>query len=62
MIRRDIRFGAAAVHLWHPSRQPPLENPNDAIEASTVARALVRCEHGLDRHLPALTAGPDPSK
>jgi GT2 family glycosyltransferase len=43
MVRRDIRFGAAAVHLWHPSRQPPRENPNDAIEASTVARARVRC-------------------
>jgi glycosyltransferase involved in cell wall biosynthesis len=51
LVRRNLRFGAVAIHLWHPSAAPPRDNPNDAIEANTVAQRLVRCEQGLDRHV-----------
>lgn len=50
LVRRDLRFGAVAVHLWHPTAAPVGHNPNDAIEANTVARRLTRCEVGLEGH------------
>jgi glycosyltransferase involved in cell wall biosynthesis len=56
--RRDLRFGGLAVHLWHATRKNVADNPNDAILADTIARGLVRCEHGLDRHLNEFAAPP----
>jgi glycosyltransferase involved in cell wall biosynthesis len=52
LVRRDLRFGAVAVHLWHPSAKPPAENPNDAIEQATIASRRTRCDLGLDGHAP----------
>lgn len=49
--RRDLRFSALAIHLYHPTRKNLADNPNDRILADTRARGLVRCEVGLDQHL-----------
>ncbi|MEP6898657.1 MAG: glycosyltransferase family 2 protein [Rhodanobacter sp.] len=48
--RRDVRFSALAVHLFHPTRKHLVDNPNDRILEDTRARQLIRCEQGLDRH------------
>ena len=49
--RRDVRFSALAVHLYHPTRKNIIDNPNDVILADTRAAARVRCELGLEQHL-----------
>ena len=49
--RRDLRFAALAVHLWHATRKNLIDNPNDAILAATRASGAVRCALGLDQHL-----------
>lgn len=50
-LRRDLRFGGLAVHLWHATRKNIVGNPNDAVLADTLARRLTRCDVGLDQHL-----------
>jgi glycosyltransferase involved in cell wall biosynthesis len=57
-LRRDLRFGALAVHLWHATRKNIVGNPNDVVLADTLARRLTRCEIGLDRHLAEFTTAP----
>jgi glycosyltransferase involved in cell wall biosynthesis len=54
LLRRDLRFSALATHLYHPTRKHVVDNPNDRIVDDTRARQLIRCELGLDQHLPAL--------
>jgi len=54
--RRDLRFGGLALHLWHRTRT--LHEANDGLLADTLARGLVRCEHGLDGHLDEFRAPP----
>ncbi|MCZ8132184.1 MAG: glycosyltransferase family 2 protein [Steroidobacteraceae bacterium] len=49
--RRNIRFAALAVHLWHRTRKQDGPNPYAALLAQTLATRAVRCEHGLDAHL-----------
>ncbi|MEO5560113.1 MAG: glycosyltransferase family 2 protein [Dokdonella sp.] len=56
--RRDLRFAALGVHLWHATRKNLVDNPNDAILADSRARGLIRCERGLDQHLAAFAAAP----
>ncbi len=51
LLRRDIRFSAQAVHLYHPSRKHVVGNPNDLVLEDTRRRHLIRCETGLDGHL-----------
>jgi glycosyltransferase involved in cell wall biosynthesis len=51
LLRRDLRFAALAVHLWHATRKNLIDNPNDAILAATRASGAVRCALGLDQHL-----------
>jgi hypothetical protein len=51
LLRRDLRFSALAVHLFHPTRKHVVGNPNDVILDDTRARQRVRCELGVDRHL-----------
>jgi len=56
--RRDLRFGGQAIHLWHRTRKNIVDNPNDAVLADTRQRKLVRCEQGVDQHLPEFLAPP----
>ncbi len=49
--RRDLRMGAAAVHLWHPPHELGDDNPNWAVIRDVEARRLIRCERGLSEHL-----------
>jgi glycosyltransferase involved in cell wall biosynthesis len=58
LLRRDLRFGGLAVHLWHPTRKNIVDNPNDVVLADTVARRLTRCAQGLDQHLAEFTQAP----
>ncbi|HEY0199529.1 MAG TPA: glycosyltransferase family 2 protein [Rhodanobacter sp.] len=56
--RRDLRFSALAVHLFHRTRKHVVGNPNDLILDDTRARQLVRCERGLDQHLGEFAQAP----
>jgi glycosyltransferase involved in cell wall biosynthesis len=58
LLRRDLRFGGLAVHLWHKTRKNIVDNPNDAILVDTIERHLVRCEAGLDQHLLEFSEAP----
>jgi glycosyltransferase involved in cell wall biosynthesis len=51
LLRRDIRFSALAMHLYHRSRKNVVDNPNDKVVDDTLRRRLVRCESGVDQHL-----------
>lgn len=51
LLRRDLRFSALAIHLYHRTRKHLVDNPNDAVLADTRARKLVRCAVGLELHL-----------
>lgn len=58
LLRRDLRFAGMATHLWHRSRKSTGRNRNDDILDATVARALVRCEQGIDAHLDEFSVPP----
>lgn len=58
LLRRDLRFSALAVHLYHPTRKHVVDNPNDRIVEDTRTHRLVRCERGLDQHLAELAMAP----
>ncbi|MBD8874622.1 glycosyltransferase family 2 protein [Rhodanobacter sp. DHB23] len=51
LLRRELRFGALATHIYHPTRKQTVDNPNDRILDDTRARRLVRCELGVEQHL-----------
>lgn len=51
--RRDLRMGAAAVHLWHPPHVLGDDNPNWAVIREVESRRAIRCERGLSEHLGA---------
>lgn len=50
LLRRDLRLGALAVHLYHRTRKHLVDNPNDRILDDTRRRHLVRCEQGADQY------------
>ena len=56
--RRDVRFAALALHLWHPTRKNIDDNPNDAILAGSLRSGLPRCACGLADHLSEFTLTP----
>lgn len=58
LLRRDLRFSALAIHLYHHTRKNLVDNPNDRVLADTRARRRVRCEAGLDRHLAEFSSAP----
>lgn len=58
LLRRELRFSALATHLYHRTRKHVVDNPNDRIVDDTRARGLIRCELGLDQHLPAFAKAP----
>lgn len=59
LLRRDVRFSALAMHLYHPTRKHHMrDNPNDRILGDTRDRRLVRCERGLSQHLAVFFQAP----
>jgi glycosyltransferase involved in cell wall biosynthesis len=48
--RRNLKFQALAIHLYHPPRQPQGTNPNDAILRQAIERCETWCRLGLDLH------------
>ena len=62
--RRQLKFAALAIHLFHDSRAPPDPNdmslPNNRILAETMRTRAIRCERGIEAHLGEFaTAPPD---
>jgi glycosyltransferase involved in cell wall biosynthesis len=51
LLRRDLRLGGAAVHLWHPPHELSADNPNWTVLREVEASRRVRCARGLDQHL-----------
>jgi glycosyltransferase involved in cell wall biosynthesis len=49
--RQDLRGRALCFHLWHPPASRANLAANDNLLEKTVREKIVRCEHGLDRHL-----------
>ncbi len=56
--RRQLKWAALAVHLWHRSRAQPnvddLSLPNNRLFLATCTQALTRCAQGIDGHLDLL--------
>jgi glycosyltransferase involved in cell wall biosynthesis len=51
IFRKNLKFAALAIHLFHNSRQPEGENPNDKYLRSTIKTKSVHCVAGVDQHL-----------
>jgi len=49
--RKNLKFAGLTVHLYHNSRQPQGENPNDKYLRATIENKSRRCELGVDQHL-----------
>jgi len=51
LLRRDLRLGGAALHLWHPPHALSADNPNWPVLREVEASGRVRCQRGLAQHL-----------
>jgi glycosyltransferase involved in cell wall biosynthesis len=51
VLRRNLRFGGLAIHLWHRTRILEGENPNDRFLHETIETRATRCDRGIDGHL-----------
>lgn len=49
--RRNLKFAAVAWHLHHATQPQETVLRNHAIFQRTVHERIVRCEHGIDRHM-----------
>lgn len=58
LLRRDLRLGGLAVHLYHRTRKHLVDNPNDRILADTRQRRLVRCEQGAEQYYDEFAVAP----
>ncbi|MEO6799814.1 MAG: glycosyltransferase [Rhodanobacter sp.] len=58
LLRRDLRLGGLAVHLYHRTRKHLVDNPNDYILADTRREHMVRCEQGVDQHRDEFASAP----
>jgi len=54
--RRNLKFAALAIHLYHAVRHPVGINPNDVILRATLQQRRTRCELGVDQHLAEFAA------
>lgn len=63
LVRRQLKWAALAVHLWHTSRaQAEVDDPelpNNRMLAQTVQSRRMRCELGIDSHHDLLSPAPD---
>ncbi len=50
--RRNLKFAALTIHLYHHQRKPEGENPNDRYLRETIENRVTRCQQGVDQHLP----------
>jgi len=60
LMRRMLRFGGLATHLYHRERHEDGASPNDPLLADTKATRRVRSPLGLDRHLQEFAQQPLP--
>jgi glycosyltransferase involved in cell wall biosynthesis len=51
IYRKNLKFGGLAIHLYHKSRQPVGENPNDKHLRATIETKSQRCILGIDQHV-----------
>lgn len=58
LLRRDLRLGGLAVHLYHPTRKHLVDNPNDRILEETKRRGLTRCERGVEQYMLEFAGAP----
>jgi glycosyltransferase involved in cell wall biosynthesis len=58
LLRRDLRLGGLAVHLYHRTRKHLIDNPNDRILAQARSNGLVRCERGVQQYLAEFASAP----
>lgn len=49
--RRNLKFAALTIHLFHRLRNSTGENPNDKYLRETLERRVTRCRLGVDQHL-----------
>ena len=50
LLRRDLRLGGLAVHLYHSTRKHLVDNPNDLVLEQTKRSGLIRCERGVEQY------------
>ncbi len=58
LLRRDLRLGGLAVHLYHRTRKHLVDNPNDRILEDTRRGRLVRCERGVEQYREEFASAP----
>ena len=51
--RRNLKFAAVSYHLHHRARATDSDAANFELVLNVVRDGVTRCEHGVDRHLPA---------
>jgi glycosyltransferase involved in cell wall biosynthesis len=51
--RRNLKFAAVSYHLHHRSRPTDSDPANFERVLNVVRDGITRCEHGIDRHMPA---------
>jgi len=49
--RRNLKFAALTIHIFHRQRKPEGENPNDKYLRDTINNGVKRCIQGIDQHL-----------
>lgn len=49
--RRNLKFAALTIHIYHRTRHREGKNPNDEYLAETIRSKRTRCSLGLDQHL-----------
>jgi len=55
--RRNLKFAALTIHLYHRLRNTQGENPNDKYLRATIEQRATRCRLGVDQHLPEFAKG-----
>ncbi len=51
ILRRDIKFGAIAYHLWHNENPRDNLQKNDKILNETILKKIAWCKNGIDKYL-----------
>lgn len=54
--RRNLKFAALTIHLYHRLRNSTGENPNDKYLRATIEQRATRCRLGVDQHLSEFVA------
>lgn len=54
--RRNLKFAALTIHLYHRLRNSTGENPNDKYLRATIEQRATRCRLGVDQHFSEFVA------